>query len=217
MGGETPIHYSTACFFCDQPESYHHTCAAGFGDRIRFCPCLAKGLQPLPTPAPTTKANVMWIVGSAGKHEGKSCDAVCADAGGVCDKPDGSHFGSPPVTRQAMKAVAAEAGVSCTSLSSRCDMGEAPIFRSPGCFFCDRPEWYHHRCSAGWGDRIRFCPCSFSSSKTPSSTSPRLRHAVLAPASLKCKSWCRRLRSKSRKCRREQCRGCTDCSAASAP
>merc|ERR1712192_102928 len=132
---------------------------------------------PTRVPSPTSRPthSVKWVVGIPGKHEGKSCDTICEEANSVCDKPDGTHFDRPPLTRKAMNAVAHEAGVTCPQVSSRCDMGESPIHSSAGCFFCDHPQSYHHRCAARAANRIRFCPClanGLQSLPTPAPSPP---------------------------------------------
>ena len=63
--------------------------------------------------------------------------------------------------------------------SSRCDMGETPLWGDSFCYYCNQVARFTPTgrpvCSKKWGDRKRICPCRDA---TPQG--PQQKHRILA-------------------------------------
>merc|ERR1719454_1296155 len=121
--------------------------------------------------SPTTASDVHSVVCKAGtarfamSEPGHNCHDACSSIDEECRED--MLF---PQSADEVVSWALEAGVTCTSIVERCDMGESPIFKDGICTFCNNPnhpgwglEFFGNRCQAQWRDRERICPCTSTS------------------------------------------------------
>ena len=90
----------------------------------------------------------------------QGCDHACAAIGEEC-RNDMLYL----TTAEQVESWALAVGMTCTSISQRCDMGDSPVVYDGGlCSFCnnpDHPGWTNRNpCSIAWHGRQRLCACT---------------------------------------------------------
>merc|ERR1712129_124383 len=103
-------------------------------------------------------ANTKWILGSTQQN----CNSACSSHAMKC--AGDSDFLGWPQSKEAVKQIAHEMGIKCTSFKDQCYVPMAPVYReNPGwCVFASKPCLGHtlFRCDTKSRYWKRMCPCT---------------------------------------------------------